>query len=153
MQRKTGFEQLATAGVRGLQPYVPGKPVDELERQYGLRESIKLASNENPLGPPSTALGAVRESLANLAQYPDGSGYHLKNALAERHHVDSACITLGNGSNEVLVLLAETFLGPDVEAVFDQYGFIVGSIACGLGQLNGFLRSRRAPSARAPARA
>jgi histidinol-phosphate aminotransferase len=71
----------------------------------------------------------VRELLANLAQYPDGSGYHLKNALAERHHVDSACITLGNGSNDVLVLLAETFLGPDVEAVFDQYGFIVYRLA------------------------
>jgi len=129
MERKTVFEQLASAGVCGLNPYIPGKPIDELERQYGVRESIKLASNENPLGPPSAALEAIREALPQLALYPDGSGYHLKNALAECHNIDTARITLGNGSNDVLVLLAETLLTPDVEAVFDQHGFIIYRLA------------------------
>jgi histidinol-phosphate aminotransferase len=129
MDRKKVFEQLATAGVCGLHPYLPGKPVDELEREYGIRGSIKLASNENPLGPPTTAVDAVRDSLGDLALYPDGSGFHLKQVIAERHSIDPARITLGNGSNDVLVLLAETLLSPDVEAVFDQYGFIVYPLA------------------------
>lgn len=129
MERNTVFEQLAAAGVRGLKPYIPGKPNDELERQYGIQNSIKLASNENPLGPPSTALEAVREALPQLAQYPDGSGYPLKNALAERHDIDPARITLGNGSNDVLVLLAETLLSESVEAIYDQHGFIIYQLA------------------------
>jgi len=125
MERNTVFDQLAAAGVCGLKPYIPGKPTDELERQYGIRNSIKLASNENPLGPSPAALAAVHEALPQLAQYPDGSGYHLKNALAKHHRIDPARITLGNGSNEVLVLLAETLLSERVEAIYDQHGFIV----------------------------
>jgi histidinol-phosphate aminotransferase len=129
MDRRSVFEKLATEGVCGLHPYVPGKPVDELEREYGVTGTIKLASNENPLGPPSSALDAIRDELPTLALYPDGSGYHLKNTIAEHCGVESSGITLGNGSNDVLVLLAETLLGPDVEAVFDQYGFIVYKLA------------------------
>ena len=93
MDRKQFFEQLAANGVRGLSPYVPGKPLDELEREYGIRDSIKLASNENPLGPPPAALDAIRADLADLALYPDGSGYRLKQALAVRLRVDPATIT------------------------------------------------------------
>jgi len=108
---------------------VPGKPIDELERDYGITGSIKLASNENPTGPPASALTAIREVLPELASYPDGSGYYLKRKLAKRFAIDPGCITLGNGSNDILVLLAEAFLTADVEAVYDQHSFIVYRLA------------------------
>ncbi len=125
MVRQRAFDRLAAAGVRGLQPYVPGKPNDELEREYGVTDSIKLASNENPLGPPLAALEAIRRDLEDLALYPDGSGFHLKAALAASLGVEPAQLTLGNGSNEILVLLAETFLTPGVEAIYDEYSFAI----------------------------
>ena len=84
---------------------------------------IKLASNENPLGASPAALEAMRGELGELALYPDGGGYELHTALAAHHACDPAGITLGNGSNDVLVLLAETFLGPGSEAVFSRYCF------------------------------
>ncbi len=129
MDRKSLFDKLATHGVRGLQPYVPGKPIDELEREHGITQSIKLASNENPLGPPASALRAINAVATQLALYPDGSGYALKQALAEHFAIDPARLTLGNGSNDVLVLLAESFLTPAVEVVFDQYSFVVYRLA------------------------
>ena len=129
MDRKSLFDNLAAHGVRGLQPYVPGKPIDELEREYGITQSIKLASNENPLGPPASALRAINAVMTELALYPDGSGHALKQALAEHFTIDPACLTLGNGSNDILVLLAESFLTPAVEVVFDQYSFVVYRLA------------------------
>jgi histidinol-phosphate aminotransferase len=129
MDRKSLFENLAAHGVRGLQPYVPGKPIDELEREYGISQSIKLASNENPLGPPASALRALNAAATQLALYPDGSGHALKQALADHFAIDPACLTLGNGSNDILVLLAESFLTPSVEAIFDQYSFVVYRLA------------------------
>jgi histidinol-phosphate aminotransferase len=130
MNRKQfSFEDLVAPGVRGLQPYIPGKPNAELEREYGISNSIKLASNENPLGPPASALTAIGSELEDLALYPDGSGFYLKSALAEKHAVDPASITLGNGSNEILVLLAETFLTPGLEAIYDQYSFAIYRLA------------------------
>jgi histidinol-phosphate aminotransferase len=129
MDRNSEIEKLAAPGVCGLHPYLPGKPVDELEREYGVTDSIKLASNENPMGPPAGALAAVRAALPDIAMYPDGSGFHLKASLAERLGIDPACITLGNGSNDVLVLLAETFLTPGVEAIYDQHAFIIYKLA------------------------
>jgi len=128
-RKQRSFEALAAPGVRGLQPYVPGKPNTELEREYGISDSIKLASNENPLGPPGTALAAIGAELEGLAQYPDGSGFSLKSSLGEKHGIDPDTITLGNGSNEILVLLAETFLTPGLEAIFDQYSFAIYRLA------------------------
>lgn len=125
MDRKLFFERLAAPGVRRLQPYLPGKPNDELEREYGIRESIKLASNENPLGPSAVALEAARACLPDMALYPDGSGFHLKAALAAHLRLDPERLTLGNGSNDILVLLAQTFLTPDVEVVYDEHAFII----------------------------
>ena len=124
------FTDLAVTGVRGLNPYTPGKPIAELEREYGVSDSIKLASNENPLGSSPLAVRAIREGLDDLWLYPDANGFELKRALAARHDVDPACITLGNGSNEVLVFLAQAFLQPGLEAVFSQYCFAVYPIAC-----------------------
>ncbi len=128
--RARDFTDLAVPGVRGLTPYTPGKPMAELEREYGVRDSIKLASNENPLGASPLALEAARRSLAEVGLYPDGNGFELKAALAARHDVTPDCITLGNGSNEVLVFLAQAFLQPGLEAVFSQYAFAVYPIVC-----------------------
>lgn len=129
MDRQAIFEELAATGVRGLQPYVPGKPIEELEREFGVRDSVKLASNENPLGPPPSALAAIREGLDELALYPDGSGHCLKQALGAFYATNPERITLGNGSNDILVLLAEAFLQPGVNAVYDRYSFVVYRLA------------------------
>lgn len=121
--------QLASAFVRTLAPYVPGKPLEELEREYGIRDSIKLASNENPLGPGPLARAAIARAAQEVGLYPDGNGFALKQALASKHGCALECITLGNGSNDVLVMLAEAFLTTQVEAVYSQYAFAVYPIA------------------------
>lgn len=119
------ISDLATTGVQSLVPYPPGKPISELQRELGLQDIVKLASNENPLGPSPKAIAAIQETLSELALYPDGSGYELKQALAQKLHVGSEQICLGNGSNEILELLARTFLTPDAEVIFSQHAFAV----------------------------
>jgi histidinol-phosphate aminotransferase len=120
---------LATPGVQSLTPYLPGKPIDELERELGITNIIKLASNENPLGLSSAVKLVLNRSLDDLTRYPDGNGFELKRALADKLGVDTACITLGNGSNDVLDLLARAFLTPANEAIFSEYAFAVYPIA------------------------
>jgi len=117
--------QLATPGVQTLRPYAPGKPLTELEREYGIVNAVKLASNENPLGPSPRVLEALRSGFDELARYPDGNGFELKTALAQRYGVDPAAITLGNGSNDVLELVARAFLLPGSSAVFSAHAFAV----------------------------
>jgi histidinol-phosphate aminotransferase len=116
---------LALPGVRGLSPYQPGKPLEALEREYGIRNAIKLASNENPLGPGPAALAAARAALSEAGRYPDGSGFALKRALADRLGVEPSQITLGNGSNDVLELVARAFLTPENEVVYSAHAFAV----------------------------
>ncbi|TVS13025.1 MAG: histidinol-phosphate transaminase [Wenzhouxiangella sp.] len=128
--KRYDFSSLAVPGVQQLKPYTPGKPIAELEREYGVSDSIKLASNENPLGASPLALAAIRDKLEDLWLYPDANGFELKQALARKHDVEPDCITLGNGSNDVLVFLAQAFLQPGLEAVFSQYCFAVYPIAC-----------------------
>jgi histidinol-phosphate aminotransferase len=123
------FEALAAPGVRSLMPYVPGKPPEVLERELGVRDSIKLASNENPLGPGPLARAAFAAAADRLGLYPDGGGHDLRTKLARRHGVGLEQVTLGNGSNDVLVLLAEAFLTAGVEAVYSQFAFAVYPIA------------------------
>jgi histidinol-phosphate aminotransferase len=123
------FLDLAAPGVRGLTPYQPGKPVAELERELGIRNAIKLASNENPYGPSPHALAAAQAALQHIARYPEGSGYQLVERLAALHGVAPGCITLGNGSNDVLDMVARVFLTPQHEAVFSQYAFAVYPIS------------------------
>ncbi|MCB1877465.1 MAG: histidinol-phosphate transaminase [Chromatiales bacterium] len=123
------FCDLAVDGVRRLSPYQPGKPISELQREIGIQDVVKLASNENPLGPSPLAVDAARDALAQLARYPDGGGFDLKAALALRHGVDQSCITLGNGSNDVLDMVARAFLGPGRSAVFSEHAFAVYPIA------------------------
>jgi len=122
---------LATPAVRALAPYVIGKPISELSRELGMAEEdiVKLASNENPLGPAPAVLEAMQRSLTEVWLYPDGNGHDLKQALARRHGVALNQVTLGNGSNDLLVLLAEAFLSPDTSAVYSQYAFAIYGIA------------------------
>lgn len=121
----TDFAALAVPGVQALHPYEPGKPVETLERELGIREAVKLASNENSLGPSPRAVEAARRALGNLHIYPDGNGLALKEALAERHRVTPEQVTLGNGSNEVLELVARTWLAPGRNAVYSRHAFAV----------------------------
>jgi histidinol-phosphate aminotransferase len=117
--------ELAVAAVRGLAPYVPGKPAAELERELGISGVAKLASNENPYGPSPRALEAMRTALEQVWLYPDGASHDLKQRLARQLGVSDAQLTIGNGSNDLLVLLAESFLTPAHSAVFSQYGFAI----------------------------
>jgi len=119
------FLDLCVPGVANLKPYIPGKPVSELERDLGISNTIKLASNENPLGPSKAAKGIIHGQLDDLAFYPDGSGFALANALAEKHSIAPSCITLGNGSNDVLDMIGRTFLESGKEAIFSEYAFAV----------------------------
>ncbi len=119
------FHDLAAPGVQQLQPYLPGKPVEELERELGISGSIKLASNENPLGPSTGALQAIADCAQGINYYPDGGAFGLGARLAQQHGVDPACLTFGNGSNDVLELVARAFLTPDHAAVYSQYAFAV----------------------------
>lgn len=123
------FIQRAAAGVAHLNPYVPGKPVSELERELGISDSVKLASNENPLGCSPMALEAIKGEMGEIARYPDGGGFELRSALAAKHGVDANCITLGNGSNDVLDMIARVFLGPGKESLFSQHAFAVYPIS------------------------
>ncbi len=123
------FAHMAASGVANLNPYVPGKPVSELERELGISNSVKLASNENPLGCSPKATAAISQELAEVARYPDGGGFGLRSALAEKHGVDAAGITLGNGSNDVLDMIARVFLGPGKESLFSQHAFAVYPIS------------------------
>src|SRR5688572_27505653 len=100
-------DTLAAPAVRTIAPYIPGKPLEELEREYGISDSIKLASNENPLGPGPKAIAAMQKAVTEIGWYPDGGGFVLKQALAKKYGCELDCITLGNGSNDVLVMLAE----------------------------------------------
>lgn len=118
---------LATTGVQGLQPYQPGKPIAELARELGLDPPniVKLASNENPLGPSALALGAIEAALPELCRYPDGNGFDLKSRLASRYDLEISQITLGNGSNDILELAARAFVTAADEVVYSEHAFAV----------------------------
>ncbi len=125
MCTKTDFAKLAQPGIQGLQPYQPGKPIEELERELGVTDTLKLASNENPLGASSNALRAMQEPFQSLHLYPDGGGFILKQKLADVLAIETEQITLGNGSNDVLDLIARCFLGSDSNAIFSAHAFAV----------------------------
>lgn len=112
-------------GIEGLMPYTTGKPIEELERELGIKGAVKLASNENPLGPSKKAVEAIVEASGGINRYPDGSGYRLKEALSKKHDVEPSQIILGNGSNEIIELLVRTFMEPGDEAIMADLTFIV----------------------------
>lgn len=125
------YQTLAAPGVQGLMPYQPGKPIDELAREFGLNPDsiIKLASNENPLGPSPRALYAAKDALNELCRYPDGNGFSLKAALSRHLDVTPETLTLGNGSNDVLEIIARSFARPGDEVIYSQYAFAIYALA------------------------
>jgi len=129
----TKFLQQARPCVQHLAPYQPGKPIDELQRELGLSRVVKLASNENPLGPSPKALAALQKAVqgdpVELGRYPDGNGFILKQALSQRFNLSLDGITLGNGSNDVLELVARAFLGEGDDAIFAEHAFAVYPLA------------------------
>ena len=120
---------LAVPGVRSLQPYQPGKNIEELERELGISGIVKLASNENPRAPSASVGRAVTHMLPELSRYPDGGGFHLKQALADQLAVDPSQITLGNGSNDVLELITRAFVRPGQGVIVAQHSFAVYTLA------------------------
>ena len=129
----TPFLQQARPCVQHLAPYQPGKPITELQRELGLTRVVKLASNENPLGPSPKALAALQQAVqgdpVELGRYPDGNGFILKQALSQRFGLSLDSITLGNGSNDVLELVARAFLGEGDDAIFAEHAFAVYPLA------------------------
>lgn len=111
--------------IASLSPYVPGKPIEELQRDLGLSRVIKLASNENPLGPSPKALAVLSGGAATLHRYPDGGAFRLREALADRWKVTPDHVILGNGSDEILGFLARAFLAPGDEAVMADQTFVI----------------------------
>jgi histidinol-phosphate aminotransferase len=111
--------------IASIIPYPPGKPIEELEREYGISGSIKLASNENPLGPSPRAIEAIAAACSKLHRYPDGSGFYLRKKLAERFCIPFEGILLGNGSNEIIELVIRAFLTPGDEVIMPAPSFIL----------------------------
>ncbi len=121
----TQWESLANEHILGIAPYEPGKPIEELERELGIHDAIKLASNENPRPPSDRVQRAITAALHQLNRYPDGSGFYLRQALAKKHGVGQEQVILGNGSNDLIELLVRTFLRPGDEAVVPHPSFVV----------------------------
>lgn len=107
-----------------LKPYVPGKPIEEVKRELGIEDIIKMASNENPLGPSLLAVEKIKDTLDKIHFYPDSNNFYLKKKLAQFNDVNEESIIIGNGSDELLKLLAETFLTPEDEVVFGDPSFV-----------------------------
>jgi len=115
--------------ILSITPYLPGKPLEELEREYGICNSIKLASNENPLGSSPMAKIAIENALKNLNRYPDGSGYYLIKGISEKCGVSPQNIVLGNGSDEIISMLSQVFLAPGSEVIIPKPSFLMYDIS------------------------
>ncbi|HHE47191.1 MAG TPA: aminotransferase class I/II-fold pyridoxal phosphate-dependent enzyme, partial [Bacteroidetes bacterium] len=125
----TRISPLARPAIADIKPYEPGKPIAEVRREYGLTDVIKLASNENPLGPSPMAVKAIQAALPEIHRYPDGGGYYLKQKLSERLSVSPSQIVIGNGSAEIVELITEAFVGEGDEAVIGRQAWFKYRIA------------------------
>src|SRR5262245_30590420 len=119
------WESLANEHILGIEPYEPGKPLEELEREMGVHDAIKLASNENPLPPSPRVQQAIVNALTQLNRYPDDSGFALRQALAKKHGVGAEQIVLGNGSNDLIGLIVHSFVRPGDEVVVPHPSFVL----------------------------
>lgn len=117
------MNRLVTASIEGLVPYEGGKPIEEVVREFGVDDPVKLASNENPLGPSPRALEAAARALADVHRYPDGAAYRLREAIAATHGVPMAEVLHGNGSNELIELIVRTFTTGEHHVVFGDPAF------------------------------
>lgn len=123
------IKKLINPGLLNLSPYKPGKPVEDLERELGITNAIKLASNENPLGPSPIAIEAVNKILSGLHRYPDGNALRLKESISNEYNVDIDQITVGNGSNDIIEFAVRSFLSSKDSAVFSEHAFAVYPLA------------------------
>src|SRR5688572_4937464 len=123
------WARLAHPHLESIETYQPGKPIEEVERELGLKGAIKMASNENPFGPSPKALGAVRKALNKANRYPDAGCFYLKKALSKKFRIGPERILVGNGSDELIVMAARAFLGPQLEAVMATPTFLIYRIA------------------------
>jgi histidinol-phosphate aminotransferase len=123
------IEDLVLPGVAALQPYEPGKPIEEVQRELGIGEPIKLASNENPIGPSPLAVAAVKAALSELNRYPDGGSYELRHKIAAHHGVSPERIFMGSGSCEIINLLVYLFLRPGLNALIAEHSFVIYQLA------------------------
>ena len=119
----------ANEGIAHIAPYQPGKPIDELKRELGLDDVVKLASNENPLGCSTLAKAAIVQAVEEIGRYPDGNGFALKQQISQQFNVAMNQITLGNGSNDILELVARTFVAAGDEVIYSQHAFAVYALA------------------------
>ena len=119
------IKDLINSSIKSLTPYEPGKPIEDLEREYGIKNAVKLASNESPLGPSPKVLTASEEVISGVHRYPDGNGFRLKQALSSKYSVDMSVLTLGNGSNDIIEFVARCFLSPKDNAIYSKYAFAV----------------------------
>lgn len=115
--------------IKDIKPYVPGKPIEEVERQLGLKRVIKLASNENALGPSPNAVAAIKRALSKINRYPDGNAFYLKEALAKRHKVKPENIIVGNGSDEIITMAMRAFVERNDEVIIAKPTFLIYEIA------------------------
>jgi histidinol-phosphate aminotransferase len=122
--------------ISAIKPYTPGKPIEEVQREYGIDNSIKLASNENPLGPSPMAVAAIHRAIENLHRYPDAAGYELTQAIAQKYNIDSDRIVLGNGSDDIIALLTVVLLRSGDEVILPRPSFLFYEISiCSSGAL------------------
>lgn len=119
------IDKLVRDGIKKIEPYIPGKPIEEVEREYGIEKIIKLASNENPLGPSPKVKQAIRKRLNELNRYPESSGYYLKNEISRIFNIPYNEIILGSGSSEIISMTIETFLNPQEEVIYPFPSFII----------------------------
>ncbi|HEX5314516.1 MAG TPA: histidinol-phosphate transaminase [Gammaproteobacteria bacterium] len=146
--RSARFDPLefCVPGLRALKPYEPGKPISELERELGISDIVKLASNENPLGPSPRALAAMHHAIAEVALYPDGNAHALKQALAVHHGIAPERIVVGSGSDHLIELVARAFLAAGRSAVVAQYGFAIYAIVARAAGAELRIAAARSPS-------
>jgi histidinol-phosphate aminotransferase len=119
------FQVPLRKNLMGIKPYIPGKPIEELERELGIQNASKIASNENPLGPSPKVFQALEKAIPKISRYPDGGAHNLSRALSSHLGVKPNQILLGNGSNELLVLLGQMVLNPGDEVLFAEPSFII----------------------------
>ena len=130
---KNSFLENLNQGVLGLKPYEPGLPLEQTQKKLGLKKIIKLASNENPLGPSPKALdllqGKMNSFSSELNRYPDGNAHELKEAISKKYNVDPNQVTIGNGSNDLIEFVSRCFLGEGKKAIYSQHGFAIYPLA------------------------
>jgi histidinol-phosphate aminotransferase len=119
------LEKIVNKGINDLSPYEPGKPIEDLERELGIKNAIKLASNENPVGPSPRVLQMIDKVLKDTHRYPDGNATKLKEIISKKFNVNSNQVTIGNGSNDIIEFIARTFLSTDDSAIYSEHAFAV----------------------------